>query len=72
MEYRSSLKVGEMTEVFVEHPLALVDSKGLNSLPSFFIFGELMIKIVLEFARVRLFRGAVMVGATEKPHEKLR
>ena len=50
----------------------LVSTKGLNSISSFFIFGELMIKIVLGFARVRLFQGAVMVGAKEKPHENLR
>src|SRR5687767_14075485 len=46
VEYGSCLKVGEMIEVFVEHPFVAVDSKGLNSLTSFFIFGELMIKFV--------------------------
>jgi hypothetical protein len=44
--HSGSVKVGELIEVFVEHPFVLARSKGLNSNSSFFIFGELMVHFV--------------------------
>ena len=66
MENGSGVKVGEMIEVFVEHPFVLSRSKGLNSNSSFFIFGELISTSFRGFVRVRLFHGVVGAGTLRK------